>query len=310
MKSIKQEKMVKRILLLCVIMLCVGSAIGSGLAIAWKDNELAEQVKAEQERKLAEEKAAKKQAEEERLARLVDKESIPVLAYHSVQPDYIKKMYYPTNRYVISQSRFAAQMGYLSSNGYKSLTMDEFYDWYKNGTKQEPKTVVITFDDGYADASDIAEPILKKNGLIATTFVIGSTVKDTRGKSVEGKLNFISKADIHKKDSSMLYYSHTYALHSFNPDGSNKVETKTEDELKADFKQQQQIVSTEYIALPHGNPSVTYDAIAKQSNTKLMFLFGDESIKQATRKDSCYRIPRIHVNGFIEIEDFTTYLGE
>lgn len=305
LKKTKQNRLFKRVILLCVISLCIGTALGCGAMSFWRDKLRNDELQAEQEAK----EAAEKKAEEERLARLVEKQSIPVLAYHSVQSDDVKEAYYMNNRYVISQSRFESQMAYLSANGYKALTLDEFYDWYTNGTKQEPKTVVITFDDGYSDMATRVEGILAKNHLIGTTFVIGSSVSEKRGDISADSLGFLTKDEI-KAGKSMQYYSHTFNLHSFNEDGSNKVDTKTKDEIREDFKKEQEIVKTDYIALPHGHPSSKFDEIAKEFDTKLIFLFGNKMKRQATREDAPYQIPRISMDADMEIEDFTYYLGE
>jgi peptidoglycan/xylan/chitin deacetylase (PgdA/CDA1 family) len=91
-------------------------------------------------------------------------QTVPVLAYHRFSPD-------SSDRMIIKRSDFDSQMAYLKEAGYHCLTSGEFHD-FLNYRKQIPeKSVLITLDDGWKSAFDIAVPILQKYGFTATWFL-------------------------------------------------------------------------------------------------------------------------------------------
>ncbi len=94
---------------------------------------------------------------------------IPVLMYHSIA-------YEKGNELRVPVEKFEAQMKYLKENNFKTLTLDQLYE-YLNGNEPIPcKSVVLTFDDGYEDNYVNAFPVLKKYGFKASVFVITTTV--------------------------------------------------------------------------------------------------------------------------------------
>lgn len=65
---------------------------------------------------------------------------------------------------------FDAQMSYLANN-FNVISLSQLLDRVDHGIGIEPRTVAITFDDGYRDNYVYAHPILKKYGLPAALFV-------------------------------------------------------------------------------------------------------------------------------------------
>jgi len=92
---------------------------------------------------------------------------VPILMYHSVSPDALSD-----NRLAISIETFERQMHFLKNNHYNVLPLDSVANLIKEKKKIPPKTVVITFDDGYKDNYTYALPVLKKYSLPAIIFVI------------------------------------------------------------------------------------------------------------------------------------------
>lgn len=91
------------------------------------------------------------------------------LAYHSISRyrDRIKNFHY-----TISPKLFKAQMKYMYDNNFNIINLSE---WYRLRTKHDNslnRSIVLTFDDGYADSFYYAYPILKKYGFSATFFLI------------------------------------------------------------------------------------------------------------------------------------------
>ena len=90
---------------------------------------------------------------------------IPVLNYHQIN-DRDK------NALTLSSHAFAAQMEYLASEGYHTITLQELADALEKGAALPEKPVLLTFDDGYRDNYDVAYPILKAYGMKAAIFLI------------------------------------------------------------------------------------------------------------------------------------------
>jgi peptidoglycan/xylan/chitin deacetylase (PgdA/CDA1 family) len=100
----------------------------------------------------------------------------PILMYHSVGPDAR-----PENRLVVSAATFERQVRFLKNHKYNVLPLENLADLIRQHKKIPPKTVAITFDDGYKDFYVYAYPILKKYNLAATMFVIINEVERPQG---------------------------------------------------------------------------------------------------------------------------------
>lgn len=91
----------------------------------------------------------------------------PILMYHSVHPDSN-----PNNRLEISVASFERQMQFLKKHNYNVVTVEELSGLIRERKRIPPRTVAITFDDGYKDNYTYAFPVLKKYKIPATMFVI------------------------------------------------------------------------------------------------------------------------------------------
>jgi peptidoglycan/xylan/chitin deacetylase (PgdA/CDA1 family) len=97
---------------------------------------------------------------------------IPILMYHAVSDDKSSTLH-------VTPENFSRQMEFLHKNGYSVLSLDDLVEDIKKGTGFVPKTVVITFDDGYEDNYLYAFPVLAKYDMPAIIFLITEYV-DTR----------------------------------------------------------------------------------------------------------------------------------
>lgn len=85
--------------------------------------------------------------------------------------------------YSISPELFEEHLQKLKTNGIEVISMADFLAWRRNEKNIPAKSAIITIDDGYASAYDIARPILKKHGYPWTYFVYTKFV-GTGGKSI------------------------------------------------------------------------------------------------------------------------------
>jgi peptidoglycan/xylan/chitin deacetylase (PgdA/CDA1 family) len=104
--------------------------------------------------------------------------TVPVLFYHHVQPNDIAVQKNQTSLNVDS-GIFDQQMAYLSGSGYNSISADQLISAIKNHSGLPPKTVVITFDDGYMDNYTYAYPVLQKYHLVGNIMVITGLLENS-----------------------------------------------------------------------------------------------------------------------------------
>tara|TARA_R110001583_G_scaffold154316_1_gene305986 strand:- start:15415 stop:16389 length:975 start_codon:yes stop_codon:yes gene_type:complete len=89
---------------------------------------------------------------------------LSILIYHQVLPDYD-----PMRPDEITAARFDQHLDWIKS-AFNVLTLDEAVNALKNRCLP-PRSLVITFDDGYENNCSVALPLLEKYGLKATFFI-------------------------------------------------------------------------------------------------------------------------------------------
>lgn len=87
--------------------------------------------------------------------------SVPVLLYHHVAPDR-----------EITPEGFERQLEWLVENRFRTLSSEELYAHVTGARPAPDRSVVLTFDDGYAGNWVYAHPSLKKYGMKAVLFVV------------------------------------------------------------------------------------------------------------------------------------------
>ena len=103
------------------------------------------------------------------LRRSARRARLPILMYHSIS-DEQEGCSHPYYRTVTTPEVFAQHLRYLHGAGYKTLSLDDAARALAAGLVQ-PKSVVITFDDGFADLALNALPLLQQFGFTATVFL-------------------------------------------------------------------------------------------------------------------------------------------
>ena len=93
---------------------------------------------------------------------------LPILMYHHLLRESARH-----GKYVISPDDFAADLDWLLSQGYETVTVAQLIGWV-NGTGSLPeKPVMITFDDAYESFYEYAFPILQQRNCKAVLGVVG-----------------------------------------------------------------------------------------------------------------------------------------
>jgi peptidoglycan/xylan/chitin deacetylase (PgdA/CDA1 family) len=102
---------------------------------------------------------------------------VPVLMYHRVDASV------PRDRLgrdlTVVPAAFEAQLRYLQAHRLRAMTAADLASALARGARPE-RAVVLTFDDGYADAATTALPLLVKYGVRATFYVSSGFVGTPR----------------------------------------------------------------------------------------------------------------------------------
>jgi peptidoglycan/xylan/chitin deacetylase (PgdA/CDA1 family) len=85
-----------------------------------------------------------------------------ILLYHRVADDH--------DALALSPHRFREQMEHLAAEGYRVVDLIEALGLLQAGPLP-PRTIGLTFDDGFADLAEHALPVLAEHGFHATVFV-------------------------------------------------------------------------------------------------------------------------------------------
>ena len=71
----------------------------------------------------------------------------------------------------VSPADFEGMLKYLRDNGYHTITSRDLWWSLDQTAALPPKPVMLTFDDGYADAYSVVMPLLKAYGMTGTFFI-------------------------------------------------------------------------------------------------------------------------------------------
>jgi peptidoglycan/xylan/chitin deacetylase (PgdA/CDA1 family) len=93
---------------------------------------------------------------------------LPILLYHRIGPPV------PGTEPGLSipLAKFERQMRWLAGRGYQGIRPSDWLGWRLSGNPLPRKPVLITFDDGYADVSRYALPLLERYRFGAVVYVV------------------------------------------------------------------------------------------------------------------------------------------
>jgi len=128
---------------------------------------------------------------------------VPILMYHSIDEKAAE------TKLSVLPENFARQMRFLNDRNYNVVTLKELVDIIRSKKKFPPKTVAITFDDGYENNYLEAFPVIKKYGIPITIFMVINNI---------GKKGYLSLDQIKEMTASGLVAVDSHTLtHSYLP---------------------------------------------------------------------------------------------
>lgn len=225
---------------------------------------------------------------------------IPVITYHRLVSDTEKKTPGIKNSSVyITTSSFSRQMKWLHKHKYRTISTQEFYDWYTGRKKLPKKSVMITFDDGDYSVIKYALPILKKYNMKACIFMIGNRIgRFTDTASQNGHYEFIGldiMALTRLTYPKMEFQSHTYDLH-YKTDGTAAVYLTSYEAQKEDFVAMHDYFGCSVLAYPYGAYTSESIPAARDSHMKMAFTYGKNGFAKKSQNRYAIKRIKIHAN--------------
>ncbi len=95
---------------------------------------------------------------------------LPTFLYHHIQ-SHESAVAKGQTALTVYTDIFRMQMQYLKDRGYNIVSMNDLINFFDAGTPIPPKSILLTFDDGYRDFYTDAYPILSSLGFKSTMFL-------------------------------------------------------------------------------------------------------------------------------------------
>lgn len=146
--------------------------------------------------------------------------NVPVLFYHHVQPYSLAKTKGQT-ALSVDNGAFDNQMAYLASHGYNTITAEKLVTALISKVFLPPKSIVVTFDDGYRDAYEYAFPIIKKYNITANFMIPTGLI---------GGADYLSWSQLEEMSKNPLVYitNHTWSHYSLPAGNAAKIHMEIE----------------------------------------------------------------------------------
>ncbi len=101
---------------------------------------------------------------------LSNKYVVPIIMYHSIDSPHL------LSGTVVNPENFERQLNFFKKHNYDVISLNELVTSLLEKKKLPRNSIVITFDDGYADNYSNGFRILKKYGFPATIFIITNLI--------------------------------------------------------------------------------------------------------------------------------------
>ncbi|HEY0457962.1 MAG TPA: polysaccharide deacetylase family protein [Pyrinomonadaceae bacterium] len=158
---------------------------------------------------------------------------VPVLAYHKIDfptPDVKIRGAFTAPR------KFERQIAYLRKKGFQFYAASELIRFYLERGEFPPRSLCLTFDDGWKDNYVNAFPILKKYDARATVFLVPAFIGQTTDAVTadgEGAREHLSEKDIlEMSKSGVEFASHSFSHKLFDRTGAEEIEFEVTESKK------------------------------------------------------------------------------
>jgi peptidoglycan/xylan/chitin deacetylase (PgdA/CDA1 family) len=227
---------------------------------------------------------------------VVDTPDIPnyplVLEYHQICP-------VAHNDLDVSVENFTKELDWLEAKGYRALSMARFIEAFDQHKALPPKSVLITFDDGYKGVYDYALPELRKRYMHATLFL----VTDSIGKQSKTYPR-ITAEEVKKMGQDYLV---DIGSHTTEHDWLTKL---LPDKQKYEIVHSKEVLEKltgkpcDSISYPYGDFNSLVIANVKAAGYKIAFAGYEDSYASHIKR---YTVPRMYIGRDVEKHNFKIF---
>jgi peptidoglycan/xylan/chitin deacetylase (PgdA/CDA1 family) len=221
-----------------------------------------------------------------------------VLMYHQIDPER-------SDALTVKLEDFEKQLRYLLWFRYHIISLSDVLSFIEKGTSLPPKSVLLTFDDGYQNNFEYVLPLLKKYNVKATIFLpvryIGKINAWDNGSEPLMDFDTLNAARPHFE----------YALHSFSHQNMAEMsDAQLSEDLSACYTtlQENNFTFLPALAYPYGRFSKKpkFYILLKETGIQLAFRIGNK-VNMLPLKDR-YAVKRIDIKGTDSFWTFKTKL--
>ncbi len=224
-------------------------------------------------------------------------QTVPILCYHKFGRSKGDPM-------TVTEKAFEEQMRFLRENGYYVLTMDQLFDFIDFKGQIPKKSVVITIDDGWRTAYDIAFPILRKFGYPATMFVYTDFITGGSAAMDWGMIREMARNGVNVQ-------CHTKTHRALDKRVGNESLREHFEAVKRELAESARIIRShvgtevKYLAYPYGDSSHLVVALLGKLGYRGAFTVERGGSPFFVNP---YRVNRSMIYGTFDIEDFKSNL--
>jgi len=180
-----------------------------------------------------------------------------VLMYHSISDDGLF--------FCVKPDVFRKQMTYLATHRFNVVSLDKLFEYFLS-KNIPPKTIVLTFDDGYEDNYKMAFPVLREHNLPATIFLTTGWIGSADNKVKKKIMDLDQIRELH--DSGLIDFQ-PHTLHHFKLSGLDPERQQEEIIQSKEFIDDLLKKNCRYFAYPHGRYTETTISILQTGNFQL-----------------------------------------
>jgi peptidoglycan/xylan/chitin deacetylase (PgdA/CDA1 family) len=209
--------------------------------------------------------------------------ALRVLCYHQINPS-------GPDCFTVTSQQLDTQLRYLVGEGFNFIHARDLV----SGSSLPERPLLLTFDDGYLDNLEHAQPVLQRHGAKATIFIVTAYAGDRAQWNASGAA-LMSPGQLHELDPSLIELAlHSHQHRAFGSLSSDEIE----DDLRRNlaFFHEHGLTVTPVLAYPYGSrPRPAPGALMARLGIPLAFRLGNRINRLPLANP--YEIQRIDVRG-------------
>lgn len=214
----------------------------------------------------------------------------PILMYHYIGE--VPQDATPLRRdLTVTAAQLAEQIAWLRDNGYTTITLAQLAAALLDSADLPEKPVALTFDDGYADAYEVAAPTLAQSGMVGTFFLISGRMDQP------GYLSWTQAAELARAGMEIGNHSATH------PDLTALDRTAQQAEIEAAATAIEAAVGArpQAFCYPLGRYTLTTVALLKETGHRVAVTTRDGTVQYGRYP---YALRRVRVRGSTTLRTF------